>query len=247
MGASPDEEPTVQLARGRFVRRRWARRLRSLRWPLAALAACGAVGALVWLVFFSSVLAVAGVVVEGTAVLSTEQVREAARVRTDVPLATADLDAVSARVEVLAPVESVQVSRAWPDRVRIRVTERESVAVVEREGTFRGVDADGVVFRTYPARPADLPLVQMAAATSSDALAEAAGVVEALPAAVADKVEYLDVRSVDAISLLLEDGSTVRWGSAEDSGSKAAVLAVLLRSPARAYDVSVPARPTLQP
>jgi cell division protein FtsQ len=34
------------------------------------------------------------------------------------------------------------------------------------------------------------------------------------------------------------------WGSADESDLKAQVLAVLLRQPARTYDVSVPGQPT---
>jgi cell division protein FtsQ len=49
---------------------------------------------------------------------------------------------------------------------------------------------------------------------------------------------------MDSITLRLSDGRRVRWGSAEHSADKVSVLAVLLRLPARVYDVSVPAQPS---
>jgi cell division protein FtsQ len=52
------------------------------------------------------------------------------------------------------------------------------------------------------------------------------------------------VQTVDQISLVLRDGRTVVWGSADESGLKAKVLAVLLRQRAQTYDVSVPGQPT---
>ena len=52
------------------------------------------------------------------------------------------------------------------------------------------------------------------------------------------------VATVDQISLVLRDGRTVVWGSAEDSDAKAEVLVELLEQPARKYDVSVPGQPT---
>jgi cell division protein FtsQ len=244
----PDtEDPTVRVARKRFARRQWARRWLAWRVVLGAVLLLGAVAAAVWLVFFSSVLAVKGVQVEGAAVLDPREVRRVAEVPTGSPLARVDLDAVSARVRNLAPVLEVDVSRAWPDRVRIDVTEREAVAVVDQAGVLYGVDDSGVMFRRYLSRPASLPLLRIATSTEADALAEAARVVEVLPGDLADRVEYVTVSTVDTISLRLRSGQTVQWGSADASEQKAEVLAVLLEQKASAYDVSVPGQPVLRP
>jgi len=140
---APEDERTVRIARRRFTRRQWARRW--LAWRRMAVAALllGVVAATVWLVFFSSVLAVSGVQVEGTGVLSPAAVRRAAAVPTGGPLATVDLGSVTERVERLPAVRSVDVSRSWPDRVRVDVTERTAVAVVaapEHDGTLQGID-----------------------------------------------------------------------------------------------------------
>lgn len=232
------------------TQRRFARRLRARRWRvwrrlLLLLLALGAVGGLTWLVFFSSVLAVHQVSVTGVDVLSEDEVRAQAAVPYDVPLATSDLDAVRARVEALAPVESVEVSRDWPDGVHVAVTERQAVAAVPWEGAWRGLDADGVLFRDYAERP-DLPLLEISASTPASALAEAAAVVEALPAALLGRVDTVVVGSIDDITLRLRGGAEVRWGSADESGSKAEVLALLMREPAKVYDVTAPGRPTIR-
>ena len=240
--ASPDASKT----RKKFLRRQRARRWLVWRRVLAALAGVALVGGLVWLFFFSSVLAVKGAEVRGVEVLSASDVEAVADVPLGVPLATADLDAVEARVEGLAAVSSAEASRAWPDQVRIDVTEREAVAVVSWEGQWRGMDETGVLYRTYPEQPAGLPEVTMSAATPVEALAEAAGVVQALPAAVLERVDHLEVESIDRISLELGDGSTVVWGSADESEEKAAVLEVLLRQKAKVYDVTAPGRPTIK-
>jgi cell division protein FtsQ len=241
-----EEEATVALARKRFARRQWARRWLAWRTGLGAVLLLGLVAAVVWLVFFSSVLAVRGVRVLGTDVLAPREVRQAAAVPTGEPLATVDLEAVARRVERLDPVLRVDVSRAWPDRIRVAVTERTAVAVVERGGALRGFDADGVMFRRYPDRPPRMPLVQMGDGASEDALAESAAVIDTLPAGLAGKVEYLRVQSIDTISLQLRDGRTVLWGSAEESAAKSRVLDVLLEQKAQWYDVSVPGRPVIR-
>lgn len=245
----PSAEPAAQqelLTRKKFLRRQRARRWLVWRRILAVLGVLALAGGAVWLVFFSSVLAVKGTEVVGTEVLTDAEVNRVAGVPTDEPLATADLDAVSARVEQLAAVESVDVSRSWPDRVRIEVTERAPVAVVSWEGQWRGLDQTGVVFRGYDEKPADLPQVNMRASTPIDVLAEAAAVVSALPADILAEVEYLDVASIDSITLRLASGAGVNWGSADESEEKAAVLAVLLEQQAETYDVTAPGRPTIR-
>jgi cell division protein FtsQ len=49
---------------------------------------------------------------------------------------------------------------------------------------------------------------------------------------------------MDSLTLTLQDGREVRWGSAAQTERKVQVLSVLLRRPAQVYDVSVPAQPT---
>jgi cell division protein FtsQ len=234
--------------RRKFLRRQRARRWLVWRRILAALGAVAVVAGLVWLVFSSSWLAVQGAEVSGTSVLSAAEVERTAAVPMDVPLATVDLAAIQARVEGLAAVESAEASRSWPDQVHIEVTEREAVAVVSWEGQWRGLDETGVLFRTYAEEPTGLPQITMRAATPIDVLAEAAAVVSALPGDILDRVELLDVRSIDSISLRFGSGASVSWGSADESEDKAAVLTVLMRNEpeARVYDVTAPGRPTIR-
>ncbi len=245
----PVPDPADQGTRRRFLRRIRERRWRLLKRILLALVALALVVGGVWLVFFSSTTSVKGGVVRGVDVLSEREVLRAARVPVGVPVATVDLDAVQARVEQLAPVREAEVSRAWPDQIAIEVTEREAVVAVEREGAWRGVDEQGVVFRDFPDQPKGLPVVAMSATTSVEALAEAAQVVGALPPDILQRVERLEVGSIDRIALLLRGGVTVNWGSADQGEDKARVLQVLLdqKGPASTvYDVTAPGRPTVR-
>lgn len=236
------------------TRRRFELRRRRSRWPLwrtvglvAGLVV--AAGAAAWLVYFSSVLAVSSVDVVGTQVLSTDEVRAAAAVPEGEPLARVDLEAVQLRVDSLAAVSEVEVSRAWPDQIRVEVTEREVVAVVQRGRSLRGIDGDGVEFRRYDELPAGYPLIDLEPEAGDETVREVARLVAAMPASTAAQVELITAATVDEITLTLRDGATVLWGSAEDSTTKGAVLDVLLSGEIEAsvYDVSVPGRPTTRP
>lgn len=249
-GANDDgPDPQVERSRRRFARRQWARRWLAWKPVLAAVLVLVLVGGGIWLVFFSAYLSVSGVQVTGTELLRTAQVERAAAVPEGDALATVDLDRIRARVEALAAVRSADVTRQWPDRVRISVTERQAVAVVDIGGQLHGLDEDGVVFRDYGRAPAGLPRIESPSGTGSEALREGALVVAALPRDLAARVDHVTVRTVDEITLVLRGGRDVTWGSAADSDQKAAVLARLLpvADGAEHLDVSVPGRPTTRP
>jgi len=242
-GAATDERAAL-TTRKKFLRRRRARTWLVWRRLLIGLVVVGTAAGAVWLVYFSSVLASARTDVTGTESLPEALVVETAQVPLGVPLARLDVGAIEARVEGLAAVESAEVSRSWPDRVRIRVTERTPVAAVLWEGRWRGLDESGLLFRDYDRRPPALPVVQMRASTTVDALAEGAAVVNALPEELLRRVEAFDVRSIDDITFGLKSGAQVVWGSSEYSEAKVEVLQILLDKPATTYDVSAPGRPT---
>lgn len=239
-------EDTQELTRRRFARRQWARRWLAWRPIVAALLVLAALAGVVWLLFFSTVLAVKGVEVDGTSYLTDEKVARTAGVPTGAPLARVDLGAIADRVRSMPPVLEVDVTRQWPDRVNIAVTERVAVATMEIGDRYRGLDREGVVFRDYDKRPGTLPLITGKPTVPREVLQEAAEVVGVLPAGIARLVDHVEVETVDQISLVLRDERVVLWGSAEQGADKARVLEVLLRQKAEVYDVSVPGQPTLR-
>lgn len=214
---------------------------------LAVVAVVALAGVSIWLVFFSTTLQVKKVAVVGNTLLSDSRVREMADVPLGDQLALVDLRRADARVASLAEVRSVDVTRTWPDGVRIEVVERIPVAVVELGGRLRGLDADGVVFRDYRSAPRGMPRIQPGAEAGTDALKEAATVVSALPKDFSTRVDHVEVATVDQITLVLRDQRQVLWGSAEQSALKAEVIdALLAAQEGSVYDVSVPGNPTVR-
>ena len=241
------EDRASRRTRRRFARRQWSRRWLSLRYVLGFVAVVALVGTSVWLVFFSATLQVKQVEVVGNELLSDARIRERADVPLGDQLALVDHGRADPRVASLAEVKSVNVTRTWPDGVRIQVVERTAVAVVELGGRIRGLDADGVVFRDYKAVPKGMPRIRPGGAAGTDALKEAATVVAALPKDLAARVDHVEVQTVDQITLVMRDQRQVLWGSAEESALKAEVIDRLLAAQqATVYDVSVPGNPTVR-
>jgi cell division protein FtsQ len=77
------------------------------------------------------------------------------------------------------------------------------------------------------------------------ALESALAVLAALPAPIRATVRAVTAGSPDDVRLTV-GRSTVIWGSAERSDRKAAIYAVLRRTPATVYDLSSPDTPVLR-
>jgi cell division protein FtsQ len=212
------------------------------RWvALALLLVVAAVG--VWAVWFSSWLVVREVRVVGAVTVSADSVRQAAAVPDRQPLARVDVDGIQGRVGAIPRVASVEVRRGWPNILVVVVTERQPLAVVPQGSTYAYVDPSGARFGELSLAPPGLAVVRT---SSDDALASALGVLAALPADVRGTISRVSARTRDDVVLVLADGSTVQWGSADRSDRKVAVLRTLLPLHALRYDVSAPDLPTTQ-
>lgn len=216
------------------------RRRHVLRWvALAVVVVLVALG--VWIVWFSSLLTVKEVRVLGTVAVSADQVRQAAAVPPRQQLARVAVDAITARVEAIPRVQSVEVRRGWPDVVVLVVTERSPLVVVADGSGFAYLDAEGVRFGEAGRQPATMPLLS---AANDNARTSSLAVVAALPADLRSSVEEVRAKTFDDVTLVLRDGSKVQWGNAERSERKAVVLRSLLPLAAARYDVSAPDLPT---
>ncbi len=214
-----------------------------------------ALGVVAWVVWGSPLLAVSTVRVDGAGSLTAEQVRAAAGVAEGTPLLRVDTDAAAARVARLPQVASVQVTRGWPQTVVVTVEERVPVAVVEQAGTRSLVDAGGVLFDTVTGRPPAgvVPLDVRSPGPDDPATRAGLAALVELPRDVRTQVASVAARSGNEVTLTLADGTTVLWGTAEDSAEKADVLVALLGhlasgglEPATTIDVSAPSAVVLR-
>lgn len=211
-----------------------------------------------WLLYGSSWLRVRQVSVSGTAVLTPEQVREAADVPVGAPMVSVDTDGIEARLRRKLPrIDVVDVARSWPHGIRLKVVERTPVLLIAKGGNFTEVDKKGVRFATVSQAPKGAPLLELSLARSGSATAslrrfgtdrlvrEAVDIAGDIPAAVRRETQSLKVRSYDDISLVLSGGRTVEWGSSGNGAAKARTLSALMKaaSGARHFDVSVPTAP----
>ncbi|MGW1763926.1 cell division protein FtsQ/DivIB [Streptomyces sp. NPDC002073] len=209
-----------------------------------------------WVLYGSSWLRVEKVGITGTGVLTVEQVRTAAAVPVGAPMASVDTDEIAARVRGALPrIDTVDVVRAWPHGIGLKVTERKPVLLVKKGTGYVEVDATGVRFATVAKAPAGVPELRLDAEESPSLrrfgeerlLHEAVGIAAELPPAVARDTRTMRVRSYDSVVLELTRGRTVVWGSAEQGESKARTLTALMKAApgATQFDVSAPTAPAV--
>jgi cell division protein FtsQ len=197
-------------------------------------------------VLWTPLLGVRSVQVSGEQLLTADQVEVAAQVPSGTPMLRLDTDAIKVRVHQLARVATVDVSREWPSTVRISITERDPVGVVvERDGAHL-VDRTGLDYATLAVAPTGLPRILLGTAASGDPRVQAVvRVLTALPAQLRSLVVTVSAKTPGSVTLGLSAGRSIRWGSADDSARKAAVLAALMTRPGKVYDVSSPDLPTV--
>ncbi|WP_374773571.1 cell division protein FtsQ/DivIB [Streptomyces sp. NBC_01310] len=207
-----------------------------------------------WVLYGSSWLRVEKVTAAGTEVLTPEQVLAAAAVPVGAPLVSVDTDEIEGRVRGRLPrIDSVDVVRAWPHGIGLKVTERKPVLLIKKDANFVEVDASGVRFDTVPKAPAGVPVLELNAGASPSArrfdeerlLHEAVSVAGSLPGPIARETVQVKVGSYDSVVLELTGGRSVTWGSGEQSDAKGRALTALLKAApgSRHFDVSVPTAP----
>jgi cell division protein FtsQ len=219
---------------------------RKLRYVVAAAGVLVLVA--VWVVAFSPLLGARTVSVVGTPTLTSAQVtqvRTAAAISRGTALIRLDTGAVRKRVEKLPDVASAAVTVSYPSTVRIKVTERVPVGYLANTGTggssFVLVDASGAQYREVAAAPAGLPRFALPSDSGAAATGHAVSLVAAaLSPAVLAQLAQISADTPQAITLVLRDGRTVAWGSADRNAQKAALLPALLTQPGTNIDVSNP-------
>jgi cell division protein FtsQ len=214
-----------------------------------ALAAFCVIAGVAWALLDSRLLVVRSVTVTGTHMVPSAEVAAAADVPLGTPLIRVNTGQVARRVEGIRQIASATVTKNWPDGLTITVRERTPVVAVRMTGGgYDLVDPAGVIVRWVSAKPAAMPLylaaVPGSALRGDPGLATAAAVLGELPSwlrpAVVSVAATEPAGSTSQVTLRLRDGKTVLWGGTDRAAEKGRELAILIRGPARYYDVSAP-------
>lgn len=222
----------VRTVRNPIRRRRW----RIFRFSF--LVAVVLVSAAIWITWFSSVLVIRKVEVSGVSGILVNRVLAAADVPIGLQMAKLDTGTINSGIAALPWVQASAVVRAWPRGVVLIVQPR--VAIAELEGSSAGVASDGAVFVPPEPLQPGLPKIR----GEGVGIVTAVRVLETIPQDLRSRVAVVSATTRDDAEIFLDSGIVIRWGSAERPILKARVLAALMKTRARVYDVSAPELPT---
>jgi cell division protein FtsQ len=220
--------------------------VRGLKMLLASVVVATVGVGLGLVLYFTPAMSARNIVVTGIGSVTREEVLDAARVRPGTPLLQINTNQVAERVAAIRRVASARVQRQYPSALRIIIVERVPLVVKDFPDGPHLFDRDGVDFETGPPPPA-LPYIDVANPGPSDPATKAAlQALTALRPEVAGQVGRIAAPSVASITLTLNDGRVVIWGTTDRTEEKAEKLAALLTQPGKTYDVSSPDLPTVK-
>jgi cell division protein FtsQ len=214
----------------------------------------GSVGAVVALVLgsviaaYSPLFAVQKITVAGAQAVDVAAVEQALDGQIGAPLALVDAGAVKAALMKFPMIESYSLEARPPHDLLVRIVERTPIGVIRSDAGYTLVDAAGVVLSTTPQPPQGQPALSVTGGVDSAAFRSAGLVVRSLPAQLRAQVTKVTASSADDVTLSLQDGKTVIWGSEADSVEKALVLVALIKNApdSRTFDVSAPSVPVVR-
>ena len=225
------------------------RRIPGLRRLIGLLLVMALIGGFGAVLYFTSLLSVRSIDVEGARHVTEEQVTPLAEPLRGVPLLQVRgqrREDVAAKVTALSPwIESTTLTTKYPSTLVVQVIEREAVAWADFRGSVVLVDTTGLPFLKQPKAPPLTPKLTVAEPSpQSDTTKVSLAVLSSLPQDLRGQVVQFGATSPADVRLTLRDDRTVLWGDQSRGTAKAVALRAVLSQPGKEINVVNPDLPT---
>lgn len=245
-------------ARERIRERRQAgRRVVAVR-VAVSVAVVAVVSLLVWALCFSPMLRLHAdeVSVNGANEwVPADGVAAVAEERAGTSLLLVSSKAIRERVQAMAGVTSVSVTKRFPHGIEIDIeAQRPAALLKDSSGGLTAVDSEAKVLNPATSNTEGIPVIQVSDTDSGlrdRAVIQAVSVLSQMPEAMRTNVSEVSAKTQDSVTTKLKDGHTIVWGDSTDMKLKAAIVAKVLADPNvigdyKQVDVSAPSRPILK-
>lgn len=188
---------------------------------------------------YSPLFAVQKITVAGASTLDPAIIEAALGEQMGTPLALVDTSEVKAALLAFPLIETYSLEARPPHDLTVRIVERTPVGVIRSNAGYTVVDAAGVALSTTSDQPAGQPLIDVEGGVASAAFRSAGLVVRSLPPDVRAVLTGVVATTADDVTLTLDSGLTVVWGSADDSAFKAVTLSATMAAHPDAGSIDV--------
>lgn len=202
-------------------------------WGAAAVLWIGLLGYGGWWLYDSPAFRVNHVKVTGNERTSTDEIVRLTELLGD-SMFTADLAATQEVLYSFPLIASVEVTRDWPNSVRITVEERRAWGTWEQGGVRYTIDRDGVVLGTTPPpdgsphiKAAELTSLRIGDRVSYQAVDAAAEIYEKLPRQLGTTVSEVAYLTGTGVQVTTASGQSALLGDSSSIAYKLAVWAAL--------------------
>jgi len=190
-----------------------------------------------YVLFRSPLFAVQRLEVTGTRLLQPDQIRALAGINLGENIFQVDLSQAKQRISLLPMVKTVTVSRVLPSTVRIEVTERTPLVLLQEGNVFAELDADGYYLGPGTVTAAGLPILTGIQASlpapgqkvTATGLPAVLGFVAGLPPALLPRLSEIHVAGDGSLVLYTLYGVPVMAGDTAAPAQKGALLLAMLQ------------------
>ncbi|WP_335341394.1 cell division protein FtsQ/DivIB [Bifidobacterium oedipodis] len=225
----------------------------------AVLASLAVLGALIWLLFFSTVfrLETSAISVSGANEWVSEQtIRQIADGQAGKSLFLVSTDEVSDQLKEIPGVSEAKVSKQFPKSMSVEVKAQKPAAMLKAGDTLTAVDSKARVLNSVSDANANgIPVIEVRNVETSlknQSVKEALTILGALPESMRQSITKVTAETQDSITTTLNDGQRVIvWGDSSELKLKMAVVDKIINDPnvigdKTQVDVSAPLKPIIK-
>jgi cell division protein FtsQ len=225
--------------------------------PVKKIFARSILGALLALVLFvlstmfTPILAVQKITIIGEEKVPEAKIQAALKGYLGQPLPTINGQSIADDLAKFKLIESIAVVSQPPHELRVKIVERNPISIVVEDGVAFLYDPSGIRLGVANGSEKLPTIIITGDPKTSKNYTQAIDVLLALPAELLEKVELIQAKTRDNVTMRLRGNArqTIIWGDSSQAALKSRVLRVLLfRNPARipaTFDVSSPLTPSV--
>ena len=200
---------------------------------------------------FTPILAVNKITVVGENKVPESKIQDALKGYIGKPLPMISSQSVANDLAKFKLIESIAVVSQPPHELKVKIVERTPISLVVEGGVAFLYDPSGIRLGVANGSEKLPTIIITGDPKTSKNYTQAIDVLLALPASLLEKVEYIQAKTRDNVTMRLRGNykQTIIWGDSSQSALKSRVLKVLLfKTPARipaTFDVSSPETPSV--